>query len=43
MAITLMINKYSALDKLCVTGWTVRALCFQKVIDNYPLLAMLVG
>ena len=34
-------NKYSALDKLCVTRWTVRASCFQKVIDNYPLLLCL--
>ena len=33
--------KYSTIGKLCVTRWTVRATCFQKIIENYPLLLAL--
>ena len=29
--------KYSTIGKLCVTHWTVRGTCFQKIIKNYPL------
>ena len=28
-------NKSTSLDKLCLTRWTVRAKCFQKIIDYY--------
>ena len=31
----------SGLTKLCVTRWTVRATCFQRVIDNYEALLKL--
>ena len=34
-------DKSSALEKLCPTRWTVRASCFQKMIDNYCLLLRL--
>ena len=31
-------DKFSALEKLCPTRWTVRVSCFQKIIDNCCLL-----
>ena len=30
-----------SLNKLCATGWTVRANCFQKIIDQYDSLQQL--
>ena len=33
--------KYSTIGKLCVTRRTVRATCFQKIIENFPLLLAL--
>ena len=30
-----------SLDKLCATRWTVRANCFQKIIDQYDSLQQL--
>ena len=34
-------DKFLTLEKLCPTPWTVRASCFQKIIDNYCLLLKL--
>ena len=34
-------HDFSTLDKLCITRWTIRATCFQKIIDNYSLLLSL--
>ena len=34
-------DKFSALEKLCPTRWTVCASCLQKIIDNYCLLLKL--
>ena len=34
-------DKYSALEKLCPTRWTVHASCLQEIIDNYCLLLKL--
>ena len=34
-------DNFLALEKLCPTRWTVRASCFQKIIDNYCLLLKL--
>ena len=31
----------SGLTKFCATRWTVRATCFQRVIDNYDALLKL--
>ena len=33
--------KVTTLDKLCPTRWTVRAKCYQKIIDNYESLVEL--
>ena len=34
-------RKVTTLDKLCPTRWTVRAKCYQKIIDNYESLVEL--
>ena len=34
-------SKGASLDKLCATRWTVRANCFQKIIDRYSSLQQL--
>ena len=34
-------DKFSSLDKLCLIRWTIRAACFQKVMNNYSLLMSL--
>ena len=34
-------EKFLALEILCPTRWTVRASCFQNIIDNYCLLLKL--
>ena len=34
-------SKGASLDKLCETRWTVRANCFQKIIDQYSSLQQL--
>ena len=31
----------SKLDKLCITRWTIRAICFRKIIDSYKALLVL--
>ena len=34
-------HKVTTLDKLCPMQWTVRAKCYQKIIDNYESLVEL--
>ena len=34
-------ERFRALEKFCPTRWTVRASCFQKIINNYCLLLKL--
>lgn len=33
--------QFSSLDKLCITGWKIRATCLQKLMNNYSLLLSL--
>ena len=34
-------HKVTTLDKLCPTRWTVRDICYKKIIDNYESLVEL--
>ena len=31
----------SKLDKLCIIRWTIRTICFRKIIDSYKALLVL--
>ena len=36
-------DNHTSLDKLCATRWTVRASCFNKILENYADLQKLWG